>query len=396
MDFFIFKIAEKLKQNKRLTAIYASNILLSFHYYLLVYINSSFLSSYFSASQVSVLYIIGSIINLILLINIPKVLERIGNYKLIIYLIIAEIIATFGLAFAVIPALIAIYFITYQICTTTLSFGLDILLESASLDETRTGRIRGTYLTLANVTLVIAAAMVAFILTDGDYYKIYLVSLVFIIPLYFVIKKYFGNFKDGQLKQLKIKETVQDYLKNKDLGNVHGAHLLLQIFYSYMVIYVPIYLSKYIGFSWHEIGIMFTIMLLPFILFEFPAGRLADRKYGEKEMMTIGFVIMGLFTLFMSFLTTKSFIIWTIILFMTRVGASLVEITTDSYFFKKVDKNNTNIIGFYRMSNPLSYIVAPILATLSLQFLQYNNIFIILGALMILGCHYSLALNDTR
>lgn len=396
MDFVIFKIAEKLKQDKRLTAIYTSNILLSFHYYLLVYINSSFLSSYFSASQVSVLYIIGSFINFIFLLNISRVLEKIGNFKLIIYLIIAEIFAAFGLAFAVVPALIAIYFITYQICTTTLSFGLDILLESVSTNEERTGRIRGTYLTLANITLVIAAAMVAFILTDGDYYKVYLTSIIFILPMYFVIKKYFKNFKDGEPKHLKIKETIQDYLRNKDLFNVHTAHLFLQIFYSYMVIYVPIYLSKYIGFSWHEIGIMFTIMFLPFILFEFPAGRLADKKYGEKEMMTIGFIIMSLFTLFISFISTKSFILLTIILFMTRVGAALVEITTDSYFFKKVDKTNTNIIGFYRMSNPLSYIIAPILATLSLQFLEFSNIFIILGGLMILGCHYSLSLHDTK
>lgn len=396
MDFILNRIASHYRQNKLLGAVYTSNILLSFHYYLVVYINSSFLSQYFSPEQISVFYIIGSIINLILFINISKVLEKFGNYKLIIYTIIVEIIAICGLAFAVVPALIAVYFILYQICTPTIAFGLDILLESVSVDEQKTGNTRGMYLTLANATLIMAPTVVAFILTDGDYYKIYLVSLIFIVSLYFVIKKYFRNFKDGVVKQLRIRETIQEYLKDKNLENIFTAHFFLQIFYSYMVIYVPVYLSKYMGFSWEEIGIMFTIIFLPFILFELPVGKLADKKYGEKEMMTVGFAIMGIFTLCISFITVKSFILWVAVLFMTRVGASIVEITSDTYFFKKVNKNDANIIGVYRMSNPLSFIIAPILATLSLQFMAFHDIFIVLGALLIFGCHYSLSLEDTK
>jgi MFS family permease len=396
MDYILKKVTRHFKDNRLLGAVYTSNILLSFHYYLIVYINSSFLSGYFSPAQISVLYIIGSIINLVLFINISKILKHFGNYKLIKYTIIAEILAVFGLAFAVVPFLLAVYFIIYQVCTPTISFGLDILLESVSVDEEKTGDIRGTYLTFGNITLVMAPIVVAFILIGTDYYRVYLVSLIFIIALYFTIKKYFRKFNDGETQQLKIRETIQDYLKNKDLSNVFTAHFLLQVFYSYMVIYTPVYLYHYIGFSWEEIGIMFTIMLLPFALFELPIGRLGDRKYGEKEMMTIGFVLLGLFTLWMSFVTTKNFALWTFILFMTRTGAAMVEITTDSYFFKKVNQNNANVIGIYRMGNPLSFIVAPILATLSLQFLPYGYIFIVLGFLMIFGCHYSLALHDTK
>jgi MFS family permease len=185
-------------------------------------------------------------------------------------------------------------------------------------------------------------------------------------------------------------------MKNKDLLNVFNAHFLLQIFYAYMVVYMPIYLSKYIGFDWTQIGLMFTIMLLPFIFVEMPVGWLADKLWGEKEMMTAGLVLMGIFTLAVAFITTKNFWLWTSILFMTRIGAALLEATTDSYFFKKVDKNDTDTIGFYRISGPASYIVAPILATLSLSFLLYGHIFIVLGILMIFGCRYSLALTDTK
>ena len=63
-----------------------------------------------------------------------------------------------------------------------------------------------------------------------------------------------------------------------------------------MVIYTPIYLHEHIGLPWSDIGIIFTIMLLPFVLFEFPAGKLADGKWGEKEPPIIGIILIAVST----------------------------------------------------------------------------------------------------
>ena len=396
MNTIFSRVADKLQNNKALAAVYSVDALLSFHYYLLIYISSSFLAQFFSAAQISAIYVIGSLGTVILLLNISKVLQRIGNYKLLMTLIVAEILATIGLAFSVSAGLIAIYFVIYLITIPTMYFGYDLLLEAATVDESKTGEIRTSYLTIGNVIIVIATLLVSWILSGGNYYKVYLFSLLFIIPLYFVMQKNFRHFVDGHTPHIKFRETISAYLKNKDLGRVFNSHFLLQIFYAYMVIYMPIYLSKYIGFSWTQIGLMFTIMLLPFVFVEMPVGWIADKLWGEKEMMTAGLAIMGIFTLIIAFITTKDFWLWTSILFMTRIGAAMLEATSDSYFFKKVNKNDTDTIGFYRISGPASYIVAPILATLSLSFLAYGHIFIILGALMIFGCHYSMALTDTK
>ena len=163
-----------------------------------------------------------------------------------------------------------------------------------------------------------------------------------------------------------------------------------------MVVYVPLYLEKYIGFSWSEIGLMFTIMLLPFVFFELPIGEMADEKYGEKEFLTVGFIVMGLTTLFLSFITAKVFWMWATLLFITRIGASFVEISSESYFFKQVHPDKSDVISFFRMNRPISFIIAPILATITLQFVPFQYIFILVGALMIIGTKYSLALTDTK
>ena len=173
---------------------------------------------------------------------------------------------------------------------------------------------------------------------------------------------------------------------------------ILQIFYAWMTIYTPIYLHGNLGLDWGAIGIIFGIMLLPFIFVQFPAGELADSQFGEKEMLSIGFIITALATITMFFVTGKSILVWGLILFGTRVGAALVEVMCDVYFFKKVDNQNANLISFYRMGRPLAYIIGSLIATLmlSIPYFGLKNLFLVLGFMMFLGLRYSLALKDTK
>jgi MFS-type transporter involved in bile tolerance (Atg22 family) len=307
-----------------------------------------------------------------------------------------EAFAIFGLIFAQNPLLIGIYFLIHQIVVSLILFNLDVFLESESTDETKTGGIRGMYLTLANITLVIAPMLVGFILGKDQFGRVYFFSLLFLIPLFILARRYFRDYKDVPIAHIKVKEAIITFLKVPNLFKIFMCHLTLQLFYAIMIIYMPVHLNAHIGFSWEQIGIMFTIMLLPFALFELPIGKLADNVYGEKEILTIGFLIMGLATLCISFITAHNFILWTTLLFLTRTGASFVEITSDSFFFKQVNQNQTDEISIYRTTRPLGFIVGPIAATFALKFLPYNYIFLFLGITVILGTYWSLALKDTR
>ncbi|MCX6701785.1 MAG: MFS transporter [Candidatus Zambryskibacteria bacterium] len=386
------------KQSRLLNTIFLSNIFITFHYALIIYVNSTFLNNFFSETQVSALYIIGSIINTILLIYASKILEKIGIYKFAIYCILMEFLATLGLAVSTTTFLIGLYFLIHLTTISLLFFNMDMFIEDVSKDDSLTGSIRATYLTVANIVFVISPSLVALLLFNNIYSFVYIASCLFLIPLYYFFRRLKG-VKNPVVQHIRIKETLSEYIKNKNLYNIFISNFLLQLFYAYMVIYVPTYLHLeiyHIGFSWSEIGIMFTIMLLPFVFFELPVGEMADDKYGEKEFLTVGFIIMGLSTLFISFLTVKVFWIWAILLFITRIGASFVEISSESYFFKQVNPEKSDVISFFRITRPLSFIIAPLLAILTLQFIPFQYIFIIIGSLMILGTKYSLALNDTK
>ncbi|TSC70066.1 MAG: Uncharacterized protein CEO12_563 [Parcubacteria group bacterium Gr01-1014_46] len=389
------RILLPFRQNKLLNSLFLSNTFISFHYALVIYLNSSFLSKFFSETQISALYIIGSLVNVLILLNASKILEKISNYRFATIVILLEFLAVFGLVFPTTALVAGISFMIHLSAISILLFNMDVFVESVSNDESITGSIRGTYLTITNVMIVLAPLSIAFLVKNGSYSLVYILSALLMIPMYFSIRK-FKFIKEVKMHHIRVKETLSEYLVNKNLYNIFISHTLLQLFYGFMVIYTPLYLEKYIGFSWSEIGVIFTIMLLPFVLFELPVGEMADDKYGEKEFLTIGLIIMGIFTLIISFITLKNFWVWAVLLFITRVGASLVEVSTESYFFKQVKKEQTDVISLFRVSRPLALVLAPVIATILLQFISFQYIFIFVGIIMILGTRYSLALKDTR
>jgi predicted MFS family arabinose efflux permease len=322
-------------------------------------------------------------------------MEKIGGYRFIIYAITLELLSSVGLMLSANPFLVSICFFVHVFNISLILFNLDIFLEGASDNEEETGSIRAAYMTMANICLVLSPLLLSFILRGNNYSLVYFFSSLVLIPLYYVIKN-FKHFKDKNRRHVVLKETTQEFLLNKNLFGVTVTNFLLQLFYGFMVIYTPIYLTKHIGFSWSETGIIFTIMLLPFVLFELPVGELEDYKYGEKEFMVIGFVILSLTTTFMGYILSNTFWMWATILFLSRIGASFVEISTDSYFFKQVDDRRSDIISLYRGVRPIAFITAPILATISLQLIPFQYLFLVFGAIMLIGTKYALSLKDTK
>jgi len=78
------------------------------------------------------------------------------------------------------------------------------------------------------------------------------------------------------------------------------------------------------------------------------------------------------------------------------VGASFVEVTTESYFFKQTKSSDAQVISFFRITRPLAYVVGAVLASLSLLYLPFNFVFIVLAALMIPAMFFTLNIEDTK
>ncbi len=137
-------------------------------------------------------------------------------------------------------------------------------------------------------------------------------------------------------------------------------------------------------------------MLLPFVLFELPLGKVEDKKYGEKEIMSIGIIIIALSVVVIAFINSQNVILWTALLFLTRTGAAMVEISIETYFFKKVEGKETDIISFYRNASPIAYITAPLLVSGLLLLMPIQYTFIVLAIFVVTGLKFSTTLVDTK
>ncbi|MCK5096221.1 MAG: MFS transporter [Candidatus Pacebacteria bacterium] len=394
---------QKAARKKTFYVIYLLAFLMAFHIALLIFVESTFVESTLERLSINdigkfvgIIYSAAALVTLIIFLNISKILTKLGNFKLAFIFFSVEILALFGLVFIESPIFLILVFIIHLIVMRLIFFNIDLFLEGNSCDES-TGTTRGMFLTSSNIAFVMAPFIAGFILTNGDFWKLFFISGFIMIPALLLLYFQFRDHKDPIYDQVSLINTLREIWQRKNLYKIMVSAFLLRFFYSWMVIYTPIYLHKEIGLPLYDIiGIIIPIALLPFILFQFVLGKIADEKLGEKEILTAGFIIAGFTTMLLSFVTSTDVIVWALLLFATRVGASFIEIMTETYFYKKIDATDTHLMGCFRTLVPLAYLVGPLVATGFLMFFDYQYLFVTLGFIMLFGLKYSLSLVDTK
>lgn len=380
----------------QLHSLYLLTFFLALFSSLPTYANSSFLETFLDAKTVGVVFAVGSLLSLLTLVRLPQLLSRFGIFAVSLSLIVIELAALFTLSFSGVAWLTITAFVLHLFLVGALFYALDIFVESFSSDE-KTGTIRGTLLTVMNVAILGAPLILAMILGDGEKYnRMFLAAAALLIPAAVILIRNFKNFKDPAYEKIRVRKTVAQMLRNKDLFNIFGAQFLLRFFYAWMVIYTPLYLIEVVGFNWTQLGPIFTVMLLPFPLFQLAFGKIADKYLGEQELLIAGFIVMALATGFLSFYTEQSVIVWSALLFLTRVGACAVEIMCESYFFKKINSTQTGMVALFRIVNPAAYVIAPIVSTIALMFIDIRYTFVMLGVIVFTGVFFAGRIKDTK
>ncbi|MFH0804290.1 MAG: MFS transporter [Candidatus Zambryskibacteria bacterium] len=373
---------------RRLRLVYLAGFLMAAHFALISYVNSSLLGQFVSIGVLNILYIVGSLLDIFLLSLAPFLLRRFGNILSFLFFIALEILVIFGMGFLTSAWLIIFLFILQLAIASVLYFWLDLCLEQETKTENTTGNKRGGLLTFANMAWVISPLALAFLISQNNFSRVYFSAGAILILLLLVVSLSFKNIKRVSVAKTKIFSGFKLLWREKDQLRIALVQFVLNFFYSWMVIYMPLLLSKEMGFGWDKIGLMFTIMLLPFLLFQWPAGFLADKKLGEKEILVTGFIIMSLATLLIPFLSAPVFWIWAAVLFATRIGASLIEVASESYFFKHVKEEDVSEISIFRMVRSFSYVLAPLIAFPIIYFFSYSASFGFLGLFTLSGLFF--------
>jgi MFS family permease len=378
-----------------LKKIFISSFIFSVSLAMTAYLNSTFIAERINPQIVGLIYSIGAILTLVGLEILPKIIARVGNRKSISLIIGIALLSLLVMINSSTPVFIGIAFILYQSMSSLTWYSLDIFVEHFSKDQ-EIGKIRGLYLSINSLAWVFSPLIAGTIVGIFGYQNLYTTVFVLLVILLTTILFFFKNYKDSSYRKIGGIQALEYIYKHRDLAKIMGINFTLQFFFAWMVIYTPIYLHEVLGIDFKTIGLMFMIMLTPFVMFEYPLGKLADKFHNEKKFIFFGLLLMSISTLTLGFIINAGIILITAILFMSRVGASTVEVMSESYFFRRVDDSDPAIISLFRSMAPIAYVVAPLIATVILSFVTYTTLFVILGFAILLVSFVVLKLNEQR
>lgn len=389
-----------LEKKRQLKTILLLAFLYGFAVALSLYVISSFLTDVhgIAKSSVGLIFTISSALAIVILSLADRFYERFGNKKSLVRIMIVTLVAAVTIILAKVAWLAALAVIVMLAVFLAEFFVVDLNLEHYSRNSD-TGKIRGIYYTLLGATWVLAPLISASVLGAGLPYNLVfgLVFLCVLASLFITVFK-LKEFPVKQKKKFRFWRSLLKYFKKKPLRQIFVVSFAMQMFFSMMTIYVPLFLIGEMGISWAEMSYIFPIMFLPLILLESPIGKLADKKYGEKEFMLVGLVIMIVSLLLLAFSGSRFWWVYALILFLSRVGVSGVEVTSESYFFKHISEKDDMYVGIYRESAPLGYLVGPMLASLFLGIfgMPLNYVFILAVGLLALAFINTLFIKDTK
>lgn len=370
-------------KTNELRSIFLVGFLLTVALSLTGYLDSSFLGTFVSVKTVGVLFSLGSIASITFLSYLPKITSKFGISGVFYGMAFLYLVSILGMLYTESALIFQALFVLYIASGVGIYFAIDLLIEHFSKNGS-TGKTRGFYLAIYNLAYLVGPLMAGVLLKNNSFEIVYLIAGIFIIMMTLLYARDLEHIVfNSKHNGTSLWRNFLRLTKNKDLRKVYFVSLMLAFFFSWMAIYVPIYMNQFVGFGWDKIGVMFALMHIPYITLEIPLGRLADRYRCEKSLMNLGLVILAVSTAAISLINGADFWLWTFALIATRIGASLIQVSTESYFFKRVSDRDADMIAVYRNASPVAYILGPLVATFFLSFVSYPNLFIILGVIMI-------------
>jgi MFS family permease len=292
---------------------------------------------------------------------------------------------------------LGLFFIAHFLLQTLLYVCLNVFIESFS-KHAETGSIRGLFLTLLNIGILISPIIGGTILSLASFSMLYIVASCMLIPFIFLIRTYLYHIQEPAYESIDMLQAFRLAWRNRNIRAALIAEFTVQCFYAVMIIYSPIYLAT-LGISLAVyMGIIIPFALIPLVVLPYELGYLADKKYGEKELLIGGLLILALTVFLFVVVTVPNVTIWVLILLASRIGAACVETMAFTYYFKKIGPEDASLTALF--SNTLSFATITVgaigIAIGPMLVDRPQLMFIILGCAILWSISYVLPMRDTR
>jgi hypothetical protein len=311
--------------------------------------------------------------------------------------VIAEIAATITFAITDNLFVVGLFFVIHTVLQAFLYICLNIFIESFS-KHTKTASIHGLFLAILSAGYLVSPMIGGAILAHSSFKILYIVASLVLIPFLYFLHKYLTHIKEPAYTSVNIFTALRRVLREKELKIIFIIDLVVESFYSVMIIYSPIYLTT-IGIPLTTyLSYILPIALIPLVILPYELGFLADSKHEEKNILITGLLIMTVTTFLCVVIRSSDPWIWAFLLLASRIGTSFTETMTYSYFFKKIGAEDASLTALFMnvrgvsiiLVGSIGFIFAPLLVK------QPQLMFIILGCVILWGISNAIGLRSTK
>ncbi len=237
-------------------------------------------------------------------------------------------------------------------------------------------KTEGVYFLFNNIGWFVGPVVGGVLAKYGGYELVFVLSgFSFIAALIYVIHQQLIKRHPDLLKpRVSIATAVKEnrfksFFLNKNRAKAYAVLMAYCMWLSLKVVTVPLFV-KDMGYGSDMSGLILSLAIIPFILFEVPVGVYAS-KHGLKLPIGTGFLIIAacLFLIFLS----PWFYLDAFLIILANVGASLIEPLTDVYFYKNATEDEAyNMYGIFATAQPAGKFLAPFMVSTIFLFLPFS------------------------
>lgn len=257
---------------------------------------------------------------------------------------------------------------------------LSLLVNNSSKKESL-GDSEGEYFTFINLGVLLGIAIGGALAMSYSYYAVFVSAAFSFIAIFFLAGTI--GIKDGKKlrrKQTGVMEDAKKFFSNPELRRAYISNVGLYFWVSIAFLYLPI-IMKSLGFDFRKIGLVFAAMVIPYILLEYPVGKLSEKE-GSKKFISLGFFAIALSSLLI-YANYGAIYSMGLFFFFSFMGAAAIEPLNEMNLDKHSKKNDiVENMTIFKTSLRAAYFLGPITAALLISLFGIREMFLALALIM--------------
>ncbi len=251
----------------------------------------------------------------------------------------------------------------------------------------------GAYMTFLFLGLAIGPVIAGFLLVSNENLIPYFYSLTCGISLIIVLFALKRIIKSPESISEGIKELIKkDKVFMKEIMDFKELKVtgLLVLYLTFILAFCELVIWTFEPLYFQNLlinpvfgGLILSSFVLPLVLFEIPAGILAD-KYGKRKILMLGLLISGISLLFFGFSNNQYNLL--IFAFLTTTGLALALPSIEGILMDiSIRYKKGEIAGVWNFAEDLGFVAGPLFGGLIAQYYGLGNAFVFVGLILLLS-----------